>query len=63
MINVLLLVFGLGQARDFVDITSNIVPPEATGERAYIGCVTSFETSYINFEWLCSINDMFSICI
>ncbi len=39
VINVLLLVFELGQARDFVDITSNIVPPEATGERAYIGCV------------------------
>ena len=32
-------------------------------ELAYIGCVTWFETSEINFEWLCLINDMCSLFV
>ena len=32
-------------------------------ELAYIGCVTWFETSEINFDWLCLINDMCSLFV
>ena len=98
VINVLLLVFGLSQARalrrhhkqyfpfwgnrgkkPFVCCMqpwhgSSPILPQAKSmacriftcllsELAYIGCVTWFETSEINFEWLCLINDMCSLFV
>ena len=60
------LSLGWVRPEHFVDITSNIFPPSTTcllSELAYIGCVTSFETSEINFEWLCLVNDMFSLFV
>ncbi len=47
----------------FYPFSDFLLPTCLLSELAYIGCVTSFETGCINFEWLYSINYMCSLFV